>query len=192
MAEQISLQAASQVMRAAMRETINRHSLWYLIQGCLMIAAGIFALLHPIFSTVAVVFLLGWLLILSGVIQGISIIGARSVPHFWLQLLSVVLAILIGLLILRDPAQALVTLTILLIVFCMVEGFSKVVFSLTIRPFPNWGWVLASGIVGILASIYLWTSLPVTSAWFLGLVLGLVLISEGAALGYLAWRVRST
>jgi hypothetical protein len=32
-------------------------------------------------------------------------------------------------------------LALLLIVFFMVEGFAKIVFSLTIRPLPNWGWV---------------------------------------------------
>ena len=72
----------------------------------------------------------------------------------------------------------------------MVEGISKVIFSLTIRPFPNWGWVLASGLIGILAAIYLWTSLPVKAAWFLGFLLGILLISEGSAIGYLAWQVR--
>jgi hypothetical protein len=30
------------------------------------------------------------------------------------------------------------TLTLLLIVFFMVEGFAKLLFSLTIRPLPNW------------------------------------------------------
>jgi uncharacterized membrane protein HdeD (DUF308 family) len=33
-------------------------------------------------------------------------------------------------------------MTILLIVYFMVEGFSKVIFALPIRPFPGWGWVL--------------------------------------------------
>ncbi|UCG14875.1 MAG: HdeD family acid-resistance protein [Deltaproteobacteria bacterium] len=173
-----------------MRETVKRQSLWYLIQGGLMVLAGILALVYPLLSSVAVVFLLGWLLIISGVVQGISLIGARNVPHFWLQLLSVVLSVVIGLMFLRDPKQALVTLTMLLIVFFMVEGISKVVFSLTIRPFPNWGWILASGLIGILAAVYLWSSLPVTAVWLLGLLLGFLLISEGGALGYLAWQVR--
>lgn len=190
MTEKISLEAAAQVMREAMRETVKRQSLWYLIQGGLMVLAGILALVYPLLSSVAVVFLLGWLLIISGVVQGISLIGARNVPHFWLQLLSVVLSVVIGLLFLRDPKQALVTLTMLLIVFFMVEGISKVVFSLTIRPFPNWGWILGSGLIGILAAVYLWSSLPVTAVWLLGLLLGFLLISEGAALGYLAWQVR--
>lgn len=186
----MSLDAAAQVMREAMRETVRRHSLWYLIQGALMILGGILALIYPIMSSVAVVLFLGWVLIVSGVVQGISLIDARNVPHFWLQLVSVVLLIVVGLLLIRNPQQGLLTVTLLLIVFFMVEGFSKVIFSLTIRPFPNWGWILVSGIIGILLSLFLWANLPVTAIWLLGLLVGIQLISEGAALGYLAWRVR--
>lgn len=186
----MSLEAAAQVMREAMRETVRRHSLWYLVQGALMVLAGILALVYPIISAVAVIVLLGWLLIISGVVQGISLIGARHVPHFWLQLISVVLSVVVGVLFLRNPGEGLLTVTLLLIVFFMVEGMSKVIFSLTIRPFPNWGWVLASGIVGILLALYLWASLPVTAIWLLGVLLGIQLICEGAALGYLAWKVR--
>jgi uncharacterized membrane protein HdeD (DUF308 family) len=72
----------------------------------------------------------------------------------------------------------------------MVEGVSKVIFSLTIRPFPNWSWVLLSGIIGILLAFYLWASLPVTAIWLLGVLLGIQLICKSAALGYLAWMVR--
>ena len=78
------------------------------------------------------------------------------------------------------------------LVYFMVEGISKVIFSLTIRPFPNWGWLLASGIVTILIAFYLWASLPVTAVWLLGVLLGIQLICEGAALGYLAWQVRTS
>ena len=35
----MSLDAAAQVMREAMRETVRRHSLWYLIQGGVMVLA---------------------------------------------------------------------------------------------------------------------------------------------------------
>ena len=88
--------------------------------------------------------------------QGISLIDAREVPHFWLQLISVVLSVIVGVLLIRYRGAGLLAITLLLLVYFMVEGISKVIFSLTIRPFPNWGWVLASGIVGILlASINL-------------------------------------
>jgi uncharacterized membrane protein HdeD (DUF308 family) len=186
----IPLDAAAAAMREAMRETVKKYSLWYLLQGVLMIVAGILALVYPLVASVAMVFLLGWILIISGVLQGIGLIGARDVPHYWLSLISAVLAIVIGLLLLRQPDSGLLLMTVLLIVYFMVEGISKVIFALTIRPFPNWGWVLASGIVGIVLAVYLWANMPVSSEWVLGVLLGILLVSEGVALAYLAWRVR--
>ena len=94
----MSLEAAAQAMREAMRQTVKRHSLWYLVQGGLMILAGILALIYPVVSSFAAVFLLGCVLIVSGIVQGISLIDAREVPHFWLQLVSVVLSVIVGVL----------------------------------------------------------------------------------------------
>ena len=188
----MSVEAASQVIREAMRERVKRHSFWYILQSVLMILAGIMALVFPVISSVAIVIFLGWLLILSGVLQAFSLIDAHHVPHFWLQLVSVVLSVLIGILFLRNPGAGLLTLTLLLIVFFMVEGISKIIFSLTIRPFPNWGWVFASGVIGILLALYLWANTPVTAIWLLGVLLGIELICEGAALGLMAWQARKS
>src|SRR5215467_15647272 len=188
----MSVEAAAQALREATRETVRRYSTWYLIQGVLMVIAGIVALVYPFVSSVAVVLFLGWVLIISGIVQGVSLIGAQDVPNFWLQLISVVLSVIVGVLFIRHPGESLLTLTLLLIVFFMVEGISKLIFALTIRPFPNWGWVLASGIIGILLSLYLWSSLPITAVWLLGVLLGIQLISEGAAISYLAWQVRQS
>jgi uncharacterized membrane protein HdeD (DUF308 family) len=188
----IPLDAAAAAMREAMRETVKRYSLWYLLQGVLMVVAGVLALVYPLLASVAMVYLLAWILIISGVLQGIGLIGARDVPHYWLQLISVVLAIVIGVLLLNQPESGLLVMTVLLIVFFMVEGISKIIFALTIRPFPNWGWVLASGLVGIVLAVYLWANMPITSEWVLGILLGIMLVSEGAALAYLAWKVRTS
>jgi uncharacterized membrane protein HdeD (DUF308 family) len=183
---------ASAAMREAMRETIKRYSLWYLLEGVLLVIAGVFALIYPYLASVTLVFLLGWILIISGVLQGIGLIGAKDVPHFWLQLVSAVLAILIGLLLLRNPDAGLLIMTVLLIVFFVVEGISKIIFALNIRPFMGWVWVLLSGVIGLLLGAYLWANMPLSSEWVLGILLGIMLISEGAALAYLAWMVRSS
>jgi hypothetical protein len=37
----MSVEAAAEVMREAMRDKVKRHSLWYLIQGGVMVLAGI-------------------------------------------------------------------------------------------------------------------------------------------------------
>ena len=63
-----------------------------------MVVAGALALIYPLLASVAMIYLLAWVLIVSGAVQAIGLIGARHVPHYWLQLISVVLAILIGVL----------------------------------------------------------------------------------------------
>ncbi len=93
----IPLDAAAAAMREAMRETVKRYSIWYLLQGILIVVAGVLALAYPLIASVAIVRLLGWILIITGVLHGIGLIGARQVPQFWLELLSVVLAIVVGL-----------------------------------------------------------------------------------------------
>jgi len=187
----ISLDEAAAVLRQAMRETVKRYSFWYLIQGVLLVVAGVLAFVYPLIASVAIVVLLAWILIISGVLQGIGLIGARHVPHFWLQAVSAVLAILIGLLLLRSPGSGLLLITVLLIVFFMVEGIAKVIFALTIKPFPNWGWVLGSGVVSIFLAVILWANMPLSADWLLGVLLGIQLMCEGAALTYLAWHVRT-
>ncbi len=146
----MTVDQASAAMREAMRATVKRYSLWYLLEAVLMVVAGVFALVYPYLASVTLVFLLGWILIISGVLQGIGLIGARDAPHFWLHFISAVLAILIGALLLRNPDAGLLIMTVLLIVFFFVEGISKIIFALNIRPFIGWGWVLLSGIIGLL------------------------------------------
>jgi uncharacterized membrane protein HdeD (DUF308 family) len=46
--------------------------------------------------------------------------------------------------------------------------------------------------VGILLALFLLVNTPVTALWLLGVLLGIQLISEGAALGHLAWQARQS
>ena len=186
----ISLDAAAATMRDAMRQTVRRYSLWYLVQGMLMVVTGVLALIYPWIASVAMVRLLGWFLIVSGVLQAIGLIGAREVPYFWLELISAILPIVLGLLLLRHEDVSLYFFSIVVIVYFMIEGIVKILFALTIRPFPSWGWVFFSGLIGIALSIYLWANLSIVSALMLAVLLGVLLVVEGAALASLAWRAR--
>ena len=107
----MTMAQASAAMREAMRETVKKYSTWYLLEGVLLVIAGVVALIYPHVASVALVFVLGWILIISGVLQGIGLIGAKDVPHFWLQLISAVLALLIGILLLRNPNAGLLVMT---------------------------------------------------------------------------------
>ncbi|MFZ0060599.1 MAG: DUF308 domain-containing protein, partial [Pyrinomonadaceae bacterium] len=70
----MTMAQASAAMREAMRETVKRYSTWYLLEGVLLVIAGLVALIYPHVASVTLVFLLGWILIASGVLQGIGLI----------------------------------------------------------------------------------------------------------------------
>lgn len=186
----MSSEAASQVLREAVRQTVSRYAIWFKIQSVLMVASGVLALAFPVTSSMALVSFLGWLLIVTGLIQALGLIGAGSVPQFWLQLVSVSLFLIVGAMFVRNSSGGLLAISMLVVVLLMIEGVSKISLALTIRPFPNWAWLALGGAVSVALSFYLAYRLPAASAWLLGALLGVGLITEGVALGYLSWKVR--
>lgn len=185
MAEDLKLAADN--MRMAVRTSIRRRRFLYFIQAAALVLAGLIALFYPLFTAAALVNLVGWLLVVSGIFQGVSLIGARSVPHFWPHVISAILSILIGFLIIGNPGEALLAASALLVVFLAVEGISKISFSLTVRPLANWGLVLLSGILAVVLAAVLWAYIPLGAAWLLSVFLGVTLLAEGVALGAMAY-----
>lgn len=184
-----TLDDAAEALKEATRKTVRGNSLLFLTQGVLLVVAGVLALAYPLVTNFAVAVFLGWLLLLSGVVQAVTLIGGSKAPDFWLQLISAVLAAIVGFLFLRNPAVGVGTLVMLMSVFFMIEGVAKTIFSLTIRPFPNWGWVLASGVLGILIAVWLLAN-PGMSLLVLGVLIGVQLIASGLAIATMAWVVR--
>ncbi len=187
----ITVNQASGVLREAVRDTIRKRSLLFLIQGGVMVFAGVLALLFPLIASTGFVVILGWLLILSGIVQAVSLIGATQVPYFWLQLVTVALEMIVGFLLVSNPAAGIVAVTFLMLVLFLVGGMARVVFALMIRPMTDWIWMMAGGVVSIICAAILIANLPEAAGWLLGLLLGIHLIAAGATQGYLAWRLRN-
>ena len=53
----MSLSAAAEAFREAIRETVKRYALWYLIEGVLLVVAGLLAIIYPAIASAAVVVL---------------------------------------------------------------------------------------------------------------------------------------
>lgn len=174
---------------AAVRTTVRRYATLFLLQAGLLILVGIAALVSPLVTTLAFTYLLGWVLIVGGAVQAISLVAARDVPHFWTQVASAAVAIVTGVIFVRHTGVAATSLALLLVIFFMVEGVAKIVLALTVRPLPNWGWALLSGIVGVGLSVFLIFN-PLLSFLALGIFIGIQFILEGIAIGWIAWQAR--
>lgn len=186
-----NLDQAAAAYRTAMHHAVRKYAMVYIAEGLLLILAGLLAIFYPLTNSASIAVPLGWILIATALLQAVALVGTRHLqaPHFSTQLVSIVIALLVGFLLLRNPQQALDVITLLVIVFLMMQGVARLSFGLVIRPFKNWLWVVLSGALGIFLSLILIASLPTPPVWAIALVLGLELIGEGVAIVALAWKV---
>ena len=171
-------------IRAAVARTIREHSTFFLVEGIILLVLGALAILLPPFATLAITIIFGWIFLVSGLIGWITTLGARGVPGFWWSLLSSVLATGAGLILLLQPSRGAVSLTALLIVFFIIEGFATVAYAFEHRRelAGRWEWMLVSGIVDLVLAVIILAGFPGTAMWALGILVGVNLIFGGAAL----------
>jgi len=171
-------------MQHAVRDTVRLHWQLFLTQGVIMTILGVLAVVWPQISTIAVDVYIGWLFLLSGVVGLASMFLAQNVQAFLWSLLTAALSLFVGILLLWHPIEGAVSLTLVLIAFFIVEGVFQIVASLSYREvFPDaWGWMLASGIADLILAALIIKGWPSTATWALGLIVGINLITSGAAI----------
>lgn len=181
-----------QQFRRAIAETLHRHWALYLIEGIVLVVLGALAIIIPPIATLAVTILVGWLLLISGVLGLIMTFWMRSAPGFWWSLISAILGIVAGGLLVARPAVGAVSLTLVLIVYFVIEGVASIMFAIEHRrALPgSWGWMLVSGIVDLVLSALIFAGLPSTAAWAIGLLVGINLIFGGISLAAMALSAR--
>jgi uncharacterized membrane protein HdeD (DUF308 family) len=103
------------------------------------------------------------------------------------------IAIAVGLILLAQPIAGAVSLTLVLIVFFVVEGVATIMYALEHRRelSGRWEWMLVSGIIDLVLAVIIFAGLPGTAAWALGLLVGINMVFGGVALVAIALHARS-
>ncbi|MEI9915041.1 MAG: HdeD family acid-resistance protein [Methylovirgula sp.] len=112
---------------------LKRHTTYFLVEGIVLIILGFAAIAVPFIATLTFTIFFGWLLLISGVVGLVSTFSLRPAAGFWWSLLSAILAIAVGFLLIARPGQGAVSLTLLLIIFFIIEGFSSIIFATEYR-----------------------------------------------------------
>ena len=180
---------ARRVMRHEL-EAIQGNWGWFLALGIILIVVGTIAVSMPFVASLASVVLLGTLLIMGGIAQLVGAFWTREWSGFLLILLMGVLYLVLGVMFLRHPGEALVAMTLLLACGLMVSGLFRIIGSLMYR-FPHWGWTLASGVINLLLGIYIYSQWPFDSFIIPGLFVGIDMIFTGWTWVMLALAVKN-
>ena len=172
--------------------TLREHWVLFLVEGIVLLGLGFLAILLPPLATLGITILLGWLFLISGVTGLIATFWARQAPGFWWSLVSAVLGIGAGLVLLVSPGSGALSLTLILIVFFVIEGVASVMYALEHRQqlTGSWGWMLVSGIIDLILAAMVFAGLPGSAAWAIGLLVGINMIFGGSALIAMALAAR--
>jgi uncharacterized membrane protein HdeD (DUF308 family) len=151
-------------------------------EAILFILLGIVAIAIPQFFTIGIELLVGTLLIAGGIVQFIRLFQAKDAPGFWGSFFGAIFSLILGALFLIYPLAGVLSLTYLLILYFLIDGFAKIYFSFQLKSYQNWGWILFSGILSLVLAAIIFTGLPGTAVWVLGLLVGINMLFFGFSL----------
>lgn len=163
---------------------------WLLAIGITMVFLGTVALFITPAATLGTVLVLGWLLVVSGVVEAIQAFRMRQTASIFLHLIGGILGVLVGLLIVTHPVAGALAWTLLLASFFTVIGVFRMVAAIRLK-FPNWGWAAFDGGVTLLLGVLLWVDWPGSGLWFLGFAVGISLLLRGWSYVMFAIAVRT-
>lgn len=153
---------------------------WFLGWGIALSLLGIAAITASSFTTWISIVVLGGLLLATG-----AIILIDSFHYWWGQksgfswhFIMGCLYVIFGLMCIINPMIAAASFTLLLAVFFIIIGFSRIFYSLSFK-LPGWGWSLLSGILSVLLGILIIMEWPASGLFIIGMFIGIDLFFLG-------------
>jgi uncharacterized membrane protein HdeD (DUF308 family) len=169
---------------------VKSASTWSIVLSVLMIIAGLLAIGVPGVAGAAVTVVVGWLLIISGVLHlALAFSGGQARAVIGEVLLAVLYG-LVGYYVLSRPGVGLAALTGIITVYLFVEGILEFWLSYMLRPLPGAGWLLFDGIVTLALAIFVVSTWSSSESWLLGTLVGVSMLFSGVTRLALSVEVR--
>jgi uncharacterized membrane protein HdeD (DUF308 family) len=160
--------------------TIVKESLgWSIALSVLMIVAGILAIIVPPAAGVAVVFLVAWLLVLSGGAHLVFAWHTRTTGGMIWELLLGIVYVFAGAYVLRHPVAGLASLTLFLAIYLFAEGVLELILGFRLRPMAGSSWLVFDGIITLILAVMIWRTWPSSTEWVIGTLVGISMLFSG-------------
>jgi uncharacterized membrane protein HdeD (DUF308 family) len=154
--------------------------------GVALIVLGVVAALAPAVAGVAVVNVIGFILLIAGMVPIVREWKAEASKERATGLTMGIITALAGIAVIGHPLFGLGILTLLLAGYFVAEGVWKIVVSFRFKPAAGWTWLLGSGAMSLVLGVLIWRQWPVSGIWAVGVLVGVNLLGTGLALVTLA------
>lgn len=171
-------------------EIVRQASTLSILWGVLLIVFGMFAVGAPLIAAVAVSVAVAWLIILAGVVHLMLAFHAHRAGRLVWKLLVGVAYIAFGLYLLMHPVLGVASLTLVLASLFLIEGILDVILFFNMRSMRGAFWVLVDGIITLLLGLMIYLQWPSSSAWAIGVLVGVSMIISGIARVMMSLAVR--
>jgi uncharacterized membrane protein HdeD (DUF308 family) len=168
------------------REGLRRSWRALMTVGVIAIAIGCIAILVPAVASVGTAIFIGWILLIAGLFMVAGAFTAHSLGTVVLRLLWAALTIIFGLWLIVEPHNGSLTLTVVLGIYFLFMGLTRLAIAFAARGQQGAGIVGLSGFAGLLIGILILAKLPSSADWAIGLLVGIDLIFAGWMLVSLA------
>lgn len=161
------------------REGLRRSWKALMTVGVLAIFIGCVAIVVPAAASVGTAIFIGWILVVAGAFLIAGAFMAHSIGSVVLRLIWALLTVIVGLWLIVEPHNGTLTLTLVLGIYFLFMGLTRVTVAFLGRGQPNAGLVGLSGIAGLLIGILILAKFPSSADWAIGLLVGIDLIFAG-------------
>jgi uncharacterized membrane protein HdeD (DUF308 family) len=157
-----------------------------------MIVLGTLAIVLPLATGIAISALVAWVIVLGGIVFIASAFAGRNARAFKWRMLIGVVYVAGGAYLAFHLRLALESLTVVLAAIFFLEGVLEIIRFAQFSVNKGSGWILFHGIVSLLLAGLILLSLPSSSAWAVGTILGIDLLITGFTLLMYSLAVRRT
>lgn len=154
---------------------------WIVALGVVYAIAGLVALGSVVMATVVGVLVVGFMMIVSGVVEIVNAFQFKSWGKFILWVLLGLLYIASGVICYLNPLLAAGALTLILGVSLVVSGIIRIFLGFSMKAGSPWVWVVLSGVLTLILGVILLANWPLSGFYALGIFLGIDLLFAGAA-----------
>jgi len=169
---------------------VRKASTVSVLWGVLLIIFGMVAVGLPLFAAVAVNAMVAWLIILAGIVHLMVAFRAHGAgSKIWKALVGVAY-VCFGVYLIARPLLGVASHTLLLASLFLIEGILNVILFFRMRSVGGSSWVLVDGIITLLLGLMIYMQWPSSSAWAIGILVGVSMIVSGVTRVMLSFAVR--
>jgi uncharacterized membrane protein HdeD (DUF308 family) len=152
---------------------------WSIALSVLLILAGLFAILIPVISGIAITVFIGWAILISAITHFVLAFKTHSAGSLIWELLLGAVYLFAGAYLIFHPLAGLVSLTLLLAAYLFIEGILEIIHAFQLRPREGYLWLALDGVITLILGLMISLSWPVSSAWAIGTLIGISMLFSG-------------